>query len=56
MVRQKKIKEESLRQELLDDPELNSPQVGTWAGAVADAGERGVRVDTLTVLVPTQAR
>jgi len=52
-----KIKEESLKQELLEDPEIASAggtgERGDWR---ADLGERPRRQSSLKVLVPTQAR
>ena len=52
-----KIKEESLKQELLEDPEVASlggtGERGDWR---PDPGERRARQSSLKVLVPTQAR
>lgn len=55
-----KIKEESLKQELLEDPEVASPGVGEdragWRTDSGEAGMRHARQSSLKVIVPTQAR
>lgn len=55
-----KIKEESLKQELLEDPEIASPGAGDeragWRTEPGDAGIRRNRQSSLKVIVPTQAR
>lgn len=55
-----KIKEESLKQELLEDPEVASPGTGDdrgrWRTDASEAGIRPGRQQSLKVIVPTQDR
>lgn len=58
MVRKGKVKEESLKQELLEDPEIASPELLALGGGLGEPPEGGLgrRQSSLRVLVPTQAR
>lgn len=55
-----RIKEESLKQELLEDPEVASPTAGDesagWRTDASEPGVRSGRQQSLKVIVPTQAR
>lgn len=55
-----RVKEESLKQELLEDPEVASPGAAEgragWRTDAEEAGIRPGRQHSLKVIVPTQAR